>query len=130
MERRALVQGTMDPRLIIVGGICAQNPAQVRLTEYDHVVQALPADRADEPLNVSVLPGRSERNRPISNAHGAETLHEDGSIRGVPIPNEVSRRMVHGKASVIWREIHSAVGFSVTPNDTQSRRPCRMMTRQ
>src|ERR1039458_8265347 len=30
----------------------------------------------------------------------------------------------HGKASVIWREIHSAVGFSVTPNDSQIRRPC------
>ena len=27
------------------------------LREYDHVVQALPADRADEPLNVSILPG-------------------------------------------------------------------------
>jgi len=36
----------------------------------------------------------------------------------------------HGKASVIWREIHSAVGFSVTPNDSQIRRPCRMMTRR
>ena len=57
MERRVLVQGTMSPRLIIVGGICAQDPAQVRFTEYDHVVQALPADRANEPLNVSVLPG-------------------------------------------------------------------------
>ena len=30
----------------------------------------------------------------------------------------------HGKASVIWREIQSAVGFAVTPNDTQIRRPC------
>src|SRR5450631_1139328 len=94
MERRVLVQGTMGPRLIIVGGICAQNPAQVRFTEYDHVVQALPADRADEPLNVSVLPGRSERNRPISNTHGAQALHEDWPVRDVPIPNEVSRRMV------------------------------------
>jgi hypothetical protein len=28
----------------------------------------------------------------------------------------------HGNASVTWREIHSAVGFAVTPNDTQSRR--------
>ena len=28
-----------------------------------------------------------------------------------------------GKASVIWREIHSAIGLAVTPNDTQSRRP-------
>src|ERR1039457_4717175 len=47
----------MSPRLIILPGIWSQNPAQVRLTEYDHVVQALPADRANEPLNVSVLPG-------------------------------------------------------------------------
>jgi hypothetical protein len=32
------------------------NPAQVRFN-YDHVVQALPADRSNEPFNVSVLPG-------------------------------------------------------------------------
>src|ERR1039458_10006580 len=42
-------------------------------------------------------------------------------------PYEVSRSRMryrgawsHGKASVIWREIHSAVGFSVTPNDAQN----------
>jgi hypothetical protein len=57
MERGVLVQGTMDPRLIIVDGICAYDSAQMRFTEYDHVVQALPADRTNEPLNVSVLPG-------------------------------------------------------------------------
>src|ERR1035437_7993860 len=36
----------------------------------------------------------------------------------------------HGNASVIWREIHSAVGFSVTANDSKSRRSWRRMTRQ
>jgi hypothetical protein len=43
-------------------------------------------------------------------------------------PYEVSRSRMryrgawsHGNASVTWREIHSAVGFAVTPNDTQSR---------
>src|ERR1700733_4137971 len=52
-------------------------------------------------------------------------------------PYEVSRsRMIyrgawsHGNASVTWRAIHSAVGFAVTPNDTQTRRPWRTMTRQ
>ena len=57
MERRVLVQGTMSPRLIIVGSIRAYDSAQVRFTEYDHVVQALPADRADEPLDICILPG-------------------------------------------------------------------------
>src|SRR5580704_12555921 len=52
-------------------------------------------------------------------------------------PYEVSRSRTryrgawsHGNASVTWREIHSAVGFAVTPNETQSRRPWRTMTRQ
>ena len=94
MERRVLVQRSMSPRLIIVGSIRPYDSAQMCFTKYDHVVQALPADRANEPLNVSVLPGGSERNRPISNTYGAQTLHEDWPIRGVPIPNEVSRRLV------------------------------------
>src|ERR1700756_5447194 len=47
-------------------------------------------------------------------------------------PYEVSRSRTryrgarsHGNSSVTWRAIHSAVGFAVPPNDTQSRRPCR-----
>jgi len=63
-------------------------------------------------------------------AHGAQTLPED-------CPYDVSRSRMrsrgawsHGKASVIWREIDSEVGFAVTPNDTQIRLPCRMMTTQ
>jgi hypothetical protein len=56
MERGVLVQRSMGPRLIIVGSIGAYDPAQVRFTEHDDVVQALPADRANESLNVSILP--------------------------------------------------------------------------
>src|ERR1035441_6675201 len=36
-------------------------------------------------------------NGPIPNAHGAQALHEDGSVRGAPIPDEVWRRMVPRK---------------------------------
>jgi hypothetical protein len=57
MERRVFVQRSMGPRLIIISSIRNYDSAQMRLTEYDHVVQALPADLANEPLNVSVLPG-------------------------------------------------------------------------
>jgi hypothetical protein len=57
MERGVLVQRSMGPRLIIVGSIGADDLAQVRFTEHNDVVQALPADRANESLNVSVLPG-------------------------------------------------------------------------
>jgi len=56
MKRGVLGQRSMSPQLIIIGGICAENPAQVRFTEHDHVVQAFPADRADESFNVGILP--------------------------------------------------------------------------
>jgi hypothetical protein len=38
MERGVLVERPMSSQLIIVGGICVEDPAQVRFTEYDGVV--------------------------------------------------------------------------------------------
>jgi hypothetical protein len=55
-EWGVLVQRSMSPQLIIIGGICAEDSAQVRFAEHDHVVQALPADRADESFNIGILP--------------------------------------------------------------------------
>src|SRR5674476_1432797 len=85
MKRGVLVQRLMSPRLIIIGGICAEDSAQVRFTEHDHVVQALPADRANEPLDICILPGSAGCIRPISNTHGAQALHEHWSVRGVSL---------------------------------------------
>src|ERR1035437_3885125 len=57
MKRGVLVQRAMSPQLIIVGSIRAEDSAQVLFPEHDHLVQALPADGADESLNISILPG-------------------------------------------------------------------------
>ena len=65
----------------------------MRFAKHDHVVETFPADRADESLNVSILPGRSGCDRMVPNAHRSDPLQEDRTIRGVPIPNEISRRM-------------------------------------
>jgi hypothetical protein len=102
----------------------------VRFAKHDHVVETFAADRADESLDVSILPGDRGAigwsRMPIARIRCKKTG-----------PYEVSRSRMryrgarsHGNASVTWREIHSAVGFAVTPNDTQSRRPWRTMTRQ
>ena len=58
MDRSVLAQRQMSASLIIVGHIRSQDSPQVVFPEDDHVVEALPPDRADEPLNVSILPGR------------------------------------------------------------------------
>jgi hypothetical protein len=87
----------------------------VRFAKHDHVVETFTADRADESLNVSILPGRSGCDRMVPNAHCTDRCKKTG-------PYEVSRSRMryrgawsHGNASVTWREIHSAVGFAVTP---------------
>src|SRR5450759_3057679 len=94
MERGVLVQRSMGPRHIIIGGISASDPAQVRFAKHDHVVETFAADRADESLNASILPGRSGCDRMVPNAHRTDPLQEDSTIRGESIPNEISRRLV------------------------------------
>jgi hypothetical protein len=42
----------------------------VGFTEEDHVVQAFPPDRANEPLRAAVLPRRTWRDWPIADADG------------------------------------------------------------
>src|SRR4030081_1574316 len=84
----------MGPRRIIIGGISARDPAQMRFAKHDHVVETLAADRADESLNVSILPGRSGCDRMVPNADCADPLQEDWTVRGVSIPNKISRRVV------------------------------------
>ena len=49
----------MGPDLVVVGGVCLEDPTQARLAEHNNVVQTLAPDRADHPLGVSVLPGRA-----------------------------------------------------------------------
>jgi hypothetical protein len=66
----------------------------VRFAKHDHVVETFAADRADESLNISILPGRSACDRVVPNAHCTDPLQEDWTIRRISIPNEISRRVV------------------------------------
>jgi hypothetical protein len=82
----------------IIRGIPTQDPAQVRLPEYDHVVETFRSDRADQPLDVRVLPRRSGSSRLVPNAHGTQPLPEDQAIHSVPVPNKIARCTVPGKS--------------------------------
>jgi hypothetical protein len=50
------------------------------LAKDDHMVEALTADRADQPLCITVLPARPRRGRPITNAHGANAMNESSAV--------------------------------------------------
>src|SRR5215472_3654633 len=97
VEWGILVQRAMNARFIVIRGIPTQNPAQVRFPKYDHVVETFPSDRADQPLDVRVLPRRLGSSRLVPNAHGTQPLPEDHAIRSVPVPNKIARCTVPGE---------------------------------
>src|SRR5262245_19299185 len=71
MNRSVLAQSPMSPRLIVVGGKLAKDPAQMGITEHNHVVETFPSDRTDQSLRVPILPRRARSNRFVTNAHGS-----------------------------------------------------------
>ena len=70
MARRVLIQGQMRSDSVVIAGIGRKDPAQVGLAEDDDVIEAFPADRADQSLRMPVLPGAPWSRRVITDAHG------------------------------------------------------------
>ena len=54
--RRILVQREMRPDLVVIGSVILENATQLRFVEHHQVVERFTPDRADEPLDVAVLP--------------------------------------------------------------------------
>jgi hypothetical protein len=57
----------------------------MRLTENDDMIQALAADRPDQPFGKSILPRRSWGGRLVPDAHGAQSSCDDGTIDAIPV---------------------------------------------
>jgi hypothetical protein len=60
------------------------------LIEDDHVVETLATDRANDALNIGVLPGRSWRGDDLCNAHRLDAVAEVLTIRCIPIPHQIA----------------------------------------
>ena len=67
--------------------------AEMPLAKDHDVIEAVPADRSDQPLRESILPGRSSRNRAIPYAHRREAPNESLAIGAIAITNEIARRL-------------------------------------
>ena len=70
----------MCPGVIVVVGIGPKDLTKMRLTQDHDVVEALSSDRAYEPFDVSVLPGRAGRSWSIPNPHRSKTASYDIAI--------------------------------------------------
>ena len=75
----------MNSAFIIVGGELDEDPTQVCLPEHDQVVDALPADCADQSFRKAVLPRRTGRDWPVAIAHGAQAAGDNSTINRVTV---------------------------------------------
>jgi hypothetical protein len=57
MARRILPQGEMCSEFVVIAGVGRKHAAHMGLAEDDDVIEALPADRANQPLGMPILPG-------------------------------------------------------------------------
>src|SRR5512142_2639200 len=78
-------QGKMGPRPMVVVSIRDQYPPQVTFVEDDDVVEALAPDRADDTLDVRVLPGRAWCRHDLRYAHRFDPAAEVRAIRCVAV---------------------------------------------
>src|SRR5215471_2095860 len=65
---------------------------QAGFTEYDHVIQALPANGADHPLDIGSLPRRPGRREHLFDAHGLHLLHKILPEDRIAIAKQIARR--------------------------------------
>src|SRR5713101_463584 len=92
--RAILVEREMRSGAVIVLEIGRQDAAQVGFIENDDVIETLAADRADDALDIGVLPWGARCGDDLVDPHGPDTIAEALAIRGIPVPQQVARRRV------------------------------------
>ena len=67
------------------------------LTQDDDMIQALAANRSDQPFGEAILPRRGWRGRPVPDPHGAQSAPGDAAKDPIPIADEVVRSLIPRK---------------------------------
>src|ERR1700694_3237913 len=81
----------------VVTSIGAQDPAQMRLTKNDDMIQALAADRPDQLFGKAILPRRGWGGRGGPGGPGAQSACDAATIDAIAIADEVVRSLIPRK---------------------------------
>ena len=79
---------------LLVGRIICQQLAKVPFPEHHDMVEAFASDRSNQPFNITVLPRRTWRDRPVANTHGSQPACDRSTIGSVTVSNKVAWRFV------------------------------------
>src|ERR1700730_16325994 len=81
----------MSSEAVVIVRIGYQDPAQMRLTQNDNVVQTLAPDRCDQPFGETVRQRCGWCNRVAPNAHGSQSACDECPIDPIAITDHVTR---------------------------------------
>ena len=95
--RRVLLQSQVRPAPMIVVHETLQVTVQTPFAEHDYVVQALAANGADDPFDISSLPGRPRCRQHLFDPHGFQLIHEIFPEDPVAISQQIAGRGVPRK---------------------------------
>src|ERR1700681_135603 len=97
----------------------------MRLTENDDMIQALAADRPDQPFGKSILPRQGWGGRLVPNAHGAQSACDDGTIDTIPVSDEVARILIPRECLryLAGNPLRCRVGCDMDPDEVSAREP-------
>src|ERR1700738_3372548 len=84
----------MSARAVVIAHVQQQHVAQMAYAKYHDMMSAFPADRADQPFRVGVLPGRARRRGTISNADRPNPADKDLAISSIAIPDQIARSLL------------------------------------
>src|SRR6202051_3315491 len=87
----------MRPDLIVIGSVIPQNARQLRFVEHHQLIEAFAPDRADEALDVAVLPRRARRDRMIADPHCTNAMGVGWAEDTVAVANQMIWRFVPRK---------------------------------
>jgi hypothetical protein len=93
-DRSILVERQVSACPLVVFEIQLQDATQACLIQDDDVVQALAANRADQALDIGILPRRSRSREDFANAQPPCRFVEFLSVARVAIAKQLARRTV------------------------------------
>jgi hypothetical protein len=115
---------------VVILKVSRQHSAQVTLVEDDDVIETFAADRADDALDVGILPWRSRRSDDLLDRHRLDTIAEGLPIRSVSVSQQKARRGVPGEGlgdlarqpglCGIWSDLEMDNFSSLMAKDEQS----------
>ncbi len=81
----------MRSRLVVVAHVGSHNSPQMRFPEHDDMIEALPAQCSDYPLDIRILPGTVRRNDYLLNADGLHPFPERQAVHSIPVADNEAR---------------------------------------